>query len=79
MKKFSIILNIVLVLVTLFFVVYARIQTSLAAELNALATSNAEEARKITELAERSAADALESQAKALEAQVQLEICQNSK
>ena len=47
--------------------------------MNALATANAEEARKITELAERSAADARAAEAKAIDLAFQLEICQSSK
>ena len=44
MKKVSIILNIVLILVTLFFVFYANIQAKLAQEQSRLTQVNAKEA-----------------------------------
>ena len=55
MKKFSIILNIVLVLVSVFFVVFANIQTSLAREENGKAEVLATEAVAMAKKAEREA------------------------
>lgn len=66
MKKFSIILNVILVLVSVFFVVYAQIQVSLANEKTELANSNAKEAAKNAEIAALEAANAREAEAKAL-------------
>jgi outer membrane protein assembly factor BamD (BamD/ComL family) len=86
MKKFSIILNVVLVLVVLFLILYAQIQTNLANENHTIAMTNLQELNKQTKLAEHAAeiaqeeaARAREAEAKALETQVQLEICQSSK
>jgi hypothetical protein len=79
MKKISIILNVVLIIVVLFFVLYAQIQTSLAAETNELANANAHEAAKNAEIAAIEAANAREAEAQALDLLTQLEICQSSK
>ena len=79
MKKFSIALNVILVLISVFFIVYARIQVNLAQEQTELAFRNAAESQKNGELAEQLAANAREAEAKALELSVQLEICQSGK
>ena len=86
MKKFSIILNIVLVLVTSFFIVFSNIQTNLSNEQIQKVKALEQEAVTLAELAEQEAALAKESQAKADIAKAmaektleQLMDCQNSK
>jgi len=79
MKKISIILNIVLLLVSLFFVVYARLQTKEAKKQAERANLLAKEAVALQKVAEQEAANAREAEARALEVLIQLEACQQGK
>jgi len=79
MKKFSIILNIVLIIVSLFFVIYAQLQYKEAKIQAERADKLANEAVALQGVAEREAANAREAEARALELLVQLEACQQSK
>ncbi len=79
MKKFAIILNIVLILVSLFFVVYARLQSKEANKQAARAHELARNAVALQKEAEKQAANARTAEARALELLVELEACQQSK
>lgn len=83
MKKFSIILNVVLILITLFFGIYASLKSKEATKQGVLAEELRIEAVRLQAEAEevilKARLQAEEAAASALEAQVQLEICQNSK
>ena len=63
--RFTVIFLAAAMLISIFFVVYARIQTNLANEQSELATANADEAKKNLLLAEQAAADAREAEAQA--------------
>ena len=78
MKKFSIILNIVLVLVSLFFIVFANIQTGLADEANMRAERLAAEAVALQQLAVQVATMAKEAEANTMLLKIQLQECQES-
>ena len=73
MKKVSIILNIVLLLTTLFFVVYAQIQTDLAIEREAEANVLREYQNALVLKANQAAADAEKSAAESILAQREAE------
>lgn len=77
MKKFSIALNILCVIVSLFFIVYANIQAELAAERDSEIRELRYEAQWLKELAEKEAENALEAQSLALKTQKELEECRN--
>ena len=79
MKKISIILNIVLLLATLFFIVYAQIQTDLAIEREAEANVLREYQNALVLKANQAAADAKNEAAKAAEMEMRLKECQESK
>ncbi len=79
MKKFSIILNVVLILVTLFFVVYANIQTKLAKEQAARAHNLEKEYVALVEDAVQEAANARKAEANEKHALELLKECQESK
>jgi len=79
MKKFSIILNVVLLLVSLFFVVYARLQANEAEKAVLMAVEFQNDVNILQDEAEQEAVNAREAEAKTLELLVQLEACQQGK
>jgi len=79
MKKFSIVLNIVLVLGSLFYIVWAQIQTNYAQEQQEISNELRMEAVALSEKAHIETANALEAQAEAERLAVELQLCQESK
>ncbi|MCP4459273.1 MAG: hypothetical protein GY816_14820 [Cytophagales bacterium] len=74
MKKNSIILNIVLVLVSVFFIVYANIQTKLAKEQAGKAYRLTEENSALATAAKQEAANTRQAEASAVMAQSKAEL-----
>lgn len=77
MKALRIVSFIVMVLLTLFFVVYAQIQTNLAMENQIKAQVIEKDVVAQTKLAEQAAADARNLQAQAEKYRFELEECQS--
>jgi hypothetical protein len=75
MKKFTLVLNVILVLVSVFFIVYARIQVNLAKEQTELAEQNAVKAELNMRFAMEEAAKAKEAELNAIESLKELEEC----
>ena len=78
MKKFSIILNIVLVLVSLFFVVYANIQAKLANEQTVESNKLRNQVVELSRKAELETANARKAEANTVMALEELRKCQES-
>jgi len=79
MKTFGIIFNVCALLVSIFFVVFAQIQTDYAKEQKAISVSLAKEATALSERAELEASNARKAEANALMALEELEQCLTSK
>lgn len=79
MKPLSIVLNILLLLVSIFFIVFANIQTKLAQEQAFMADELAREAVRLKKQAEMEAANALEAQYEAELLLSELQNCQEGK
>ncbi len=79
MKPFAIVLNILFFLVSIFFIVFANIQTKLAKEHEQISNSLAEEAMILKEHAELEAASARAAQLEAERLLSELEKCQEGK
>ncbi len=76
MKPFAVVLNMLFFLVSIFFVVFANIQTKLAKEQEQIANSLATESVRLKEQAEMEAASALTAQLEAERLLAELEDCQ---